>query len=132
MEERIIDYWAAPGTEVLIHEDIDEAIEAILDDWYEDVLPEEIDVYGFSRMKVTFDPEDILESIVTNLDEEYGDPDGHWSDMVTSKMEEASREFARILTKEYKPWACEEVEKVKVDVQSWVKENRPDWLENEK
>ena len=34
--------------------------------------------------------------------------------------------------KEYTPWACEPVVTEEVDTMEWIKEHRPDWLEDKK
>jgi hypothetical protein len=69
-----------------------------------------------------------LEDILDTLDEEFGNPYGD-SFEPTAKMKDAEQAFLRVVEKEYVPWACEEVCRKEIDVLKWVKENRPNWLE---
>lgn len=69
-----------------------------------------IKVYEFKPMAIAKDESslarDILEDIIERLDENFGDPDDFGTE-ATIKMKEASLEFAKVIMKEYKPWACE-------------------------
>jgi hypothetical protein len=47
-------------------------------------------------------------------------------------MKEAAKVFLTAVLDEYVGWACEIVKWETVDVTAWVKENRPDWLEQDK
>ena len=47
-----------------------------------------------------------LERTLDDLDENYGDPDGDYSDP-TEAMKSAARAFARAVLADYVPWACE-------------------------
>lgn len=48
----------------------------------------------------------ILESELNTLDEEYGDPDGDYTEP-TEAMKEAALTLARVILRDYKPWVCE-------------------------
>jgi hypothetical protein len=75
--------------------------------------------------------ENALENLLINLDEEYGDPDDHWTEP-TENMKKAALTFAKEVLKEYVPWACEPTGKeVVIDVLAWSKENRPEWVGGE-
>jgi hypothetical protein len=120
------DFWGEEGQERLSDSCIDDCIEYIVD-MIED-LDVTIEAVAFSMMKVQVNLDSILADIVENLDEEYGDPDGD-AHTPTQSMIDAANQLARVIEKDYAPWACEAIGTVEVDVFSWVKEHRPDWLE---
>lgn len=129
-EKRKAVYWGAPDEERLIHDDMDEAIEAIFDEW-PDPLTGMVTVCGYARMEVSahyLDAESILEDILERLDEEYGNPDGDRSE-ATPPMLDAAKALVAAIKAEYVPWACEEVERHEIDMAAWIREHRPDWLE---
>jgi len=119
--------WGSPDEERLVYTDEDVAIEAILDG-IDGPLPETITICGFARMEIDTLRLIPLEDCLETLDEEYGDPDGEYSES-TEAMKEAERVFLAAIKKEYTPWACEEVCRKEITVADWVKENRPDWLQ---
>jgi hypothetical protein len=130
MSEREIVFWGAEDDGNLSHEDIDEAIEEVLDGapcGIADRLPI-ITMCGFARMPVSMSTLSPLEHCLEHLDEEYGDPDGD-SDKPTPAMLEAEKVFLAVIQTEYKSWTCEVVERRKINVADWIKEHRPDWLE---
>jgi hypothetical protein len=130
-DERKPDYWGAHEEERLVHEDKDEAIEAILDDCAE--MPETIKVCGYARMRpniIEAYKGDVLERLLESLDEEHADPDGD-STEPTEAMKEAEAAFLAVVDKEYESWACEEITQEIVNVQEWVKTHRPGWTENQ-
>ena len=53
----------------------------------------------------------ILEDILENLDENYGDPDSNGTEP-TENMKKASLELTKVLTKEYHVWMCEPTGKI--------------------
>ena len=128
--DRKIVFWGDKEDEHLIHTDMDDAIESILDDIKD--LPETVEVCGFARRELISKgtSNHVLEHLLEHLDQEYADPDGSYSDP-TKGMIEASDTFVAAVLKEYKVWACDLIKRETVNVQSWIKENRPDWLEEE-
>ena len=113
--------WGRPEAERIDHDDLDEAIGAILDDAHPD-RPDEIEVAGYARMVVEAGwprPGDLVEHVLQNVDEEHGDPNGE-RDPITERMLDAAREFLAVVAAEYVPWACEEVVRVRVDVAAWL------------
>lgn len=135
-----IAYWSCrDDLERLSDEDMDEAIEAYLDDlwerdqeWasYKSHLPEKLSVYGWKRIKVNADMLwEPLEDVLDRIDEEYGDPDGDGQD-ITDKMKEAQRVFLEAVAAEYKCWACEVACTREIDPLEWIKEHRPDWMKD--
>jgi hypothetical protein len=118
-------YWNATGSEILIHETIDEAIEAFVDD-LDDIEIEFFGVMtvdGYQRMDHigVVSPEEVLDRTIDLLDETYGNPDG--ATELTDAMRDAARKFIDVIEKEYKPWACEQVCKVDVNVCEWRKDH---------
>jgi hypothetical protein len=133
-----IDLWDCRDySEDLVHTCIHEALDAELDTgwermtWeeYKTSLPATITVYGFQRLKVTGDMlYEPLEDVLERLDEEYGDPCSRGTDE-TERMQQAQRDFLRVVAEEYHCWACERVAEVEVDPVAWIQEYRPDWIE---
>ena len=125
---RTIEYWDSEGEERLTHTDRYDAIECILDGT--DKLPEKIEICGFAHLlpNVELLAHHLLEMFLESLDEEYGDPKGSGTE-ATAAMKEAAKEFTTAVLDEYKVWICILVKRETVDVAAWVKENRPDWLE---
>lgn len=127
--ERPVVFWdCSNDAEVLYYSTKKEAIESHLDD--SDKLAGKITVYGYARMVI---PEP-TESDVMDLVEEFFE--GRWEEYVgedapdiTDRMQEAAQQFFTVMREEFVPWACEQVTSEEVDVLAWIKENRPDWLE---
>ena len=114
--------------ETLEHSDPDDAVESYLDQCG-DPLPEKVTVYGYARLVMEPgepDPGRVLERVLEELDEEYGDPDDATD--ATPAMLAAAREFCEAIRREYPVWRCEKVEQTEVDVATWVEGHRPDWL----
>lgn len=132
IDELKIEMWGGEDDEMLVHENIDDFIESLLDGDPDEDFPASITVCGYKRR--TMDSNDlradqILEDILENLDQEYGDPDGDQTDP-TADMEQAAQALVEAIKKDYEVWSCEGVLLVEVkDVRGWVKEQRPDWLE---
>ena len=121
-------FWGQVDKEQLFHTDEYGCIEEILDDM-NGPFPEKITICAFARMEVNTIILHPLEDCLEALDEEYGNPDnGEYSES-TEVMREAERAFLTTIKKEYTPWMCEEVCRKEIVVTDWIKENRPDWLE---
>lgn len=127
-------YWGQEHDETLHNSDIHDKIEQYLDDCHLRKVSEVglFSVVGYERMSVKgqVDADWILEAALERLNEEHGDPDGHWA-KPTEKMKEAAKAFAKVVEEEYVPWCCEPAVEVVVDPLEWAKEHRPDWLEEE-
>jgi hypothetical protein len=129
MKEREPIFWdCEEECDHLSYTDQDEAIEYFLDGAGDlDKLPNEVKVYGFSPLKISdrFMEGDILEYVLERFDEDFAGED---STEPTDSMIEAEREFLEKVKAEYKVWPCEVVKTETINVQDWIKENRPDWL----
>jgi hypothetical protein len=127
--------------ETLTHSEPDEAIEAALDAWLSPkcnilehlrtAVGETLIVHGFTRLKLltnewSISAEGILESLIERLDEEYG---GDEPTETTDAMETAAQALSLVMHKEYRVWQCEATHEAVVNVEAWIRENRPDWLE---
>lgn len=128
-------YSCNPDEEYLQYDEVDTAVEAYLDDIGFDSFgkpnfPKTLTVYGWARKTVEPDflKDSILEFVTERLDEEYGGED---ASEITVKMQEAEAQFIAVILKEYTPWQCEHVSEEEINVQDWINENRPDWLEGE-
>lgn len=124
-------FWGSADDERLTHTELDDAIESMLDGM-DDIndLPATIEVCGFARMapNAKHEAAGVLERLIEILDEEYGDPDGGYA-VATDSMKVAAEEFVTTVLDEYTVWACELVQRQTVNCRLWIKENRPDWLE---
>ena len=121
--------WGQADEERLTHTAMDDAIESILDGIGD--LPETIEVCGYARREpdARVDVNNVLERILEGLDEEYGDPDGDATEP-TADMISAEKDFIATVLDDYISWACELVKTEKINVNTWIKENRPDWIED--
>jgi hypothetical protein len=134
-------YWGHPDEEHLTCVDPDEAIEEIIDGYYgegeatEDVLRDlgEVSVTGFAHAELNRESvaEMMLEDTLERIGETYGDPDGE-GDQATDAMKSAALVCADAIIADYRVWLCEPVTEYKVNALEWVKENRPDWLEEDR
>ena len=143
MADRQVKFWGPPEAERLIHDDVDEAVEDILDDMYPTPiadLPETIEVVGYAPMAVSMNIVDTiysddspLEMVIERLEEEYGDPEGENEVDITERMKAAERHFLQVVRDEYQPqcWACEEITRVTINVREWIEKHRREWLEDE-
>jgi hypothetical protein len=135
-------YDCDDGAETLSHSEPDEAIESALDQWLNpkcDVLAtlremvgETLTVHAFIRKAVPADEPDVdilLEQVLERIDEEHGNPDEGTTP--TPGMVKAAEEFAAAIRLEYVSWACLPGPKATINVEAWVRANRPDWLAEE-
>lgn len=129
-KERAVEYYSCNrADEHLKARSPNEAIEEYLDG--REDLGGHIMLYHYARkMKPT--PEKlkglVLELVIEQLDLSYdlGPPDEPTEQ--TEEMESAEAIFLRAFLESYVPWACEIVDQTEIDVQAWVRDNRPDWL----
>ena len=70
-----------------------------------------IRVHQYKRLKAEIDTAVLLEDVLEQLDEEYGDPEAILT-KPTQKMIDAARVFAAAILQEYRPWLCEKTGKV--------------------
>lgn len=125
--EREIVFWSCdPCAETLRCVTVDEAMEDYLDGIDKEQWPAELRVEGYARITAHLDPDNLLEKVIKELDEEYNG--GDESSTPTARMRGAALEFVSIVLSEYVVWNCEVMESRTVDVMSWVREHRPSWL----
>lgn len=134
-------YSCDDDAESISSSDPEDAIDSALDRWLEpkvsvlehlkSAVGDTITVYAFKRMKLGKRPtsEDILERVYEELDEEYGDPDQ--ASEPTPTVEAAAEALCALIRAEYVPWACECCGSAVVNVEAFVREKHPDWLEPE-
>ena len=125
-------YWSCnEDEEELTHTSIGDAVEYYLDDIEPHEWPRVLHVYGWreSTIPESFLAGSTVERALEALDEEFGDPDGGYSEP-TQAMKEAEAVFIRAILAEYPCWLCERTSEVEiVDVAAWVREFSPDWLD---
>jgi len=132
------------GPERIDDTEPDDAIERYLDNLLEpnmtvaqvlEALPETVVVYGYAHQVFGASARKalasaLLEDLLERLDEEYADPDNDGT-VDTEPMRQAAHVFIDAVLAEYTVWTCDQVSEQEVEVLPWVKEHRPDWLEDE-
>jgi len=131
---REIVFWdCCEEAETLNHENMDEAIEADIENILfhaekKELLSKPLTVYGFARMLVDMPTaKGVVLDIIESLDDEYGAGDDYTEP--TAKMINASEEFLKVMAKEYVSFACEIVKEVQIDPMEWITTHKPEWLD---
>ena len=122
MATQIKQFWGAEDQERLTHDDMDEAIEELLDG--ADPMPATLTICRYTPMTLVMP--DVLEWLLETLDEEYSNPDDDYT-KPTEAMKVAAEGFLDIVRAEYHVWACDLVERKEIDTAAWIKEHRPGW-----
>ena len=133
-------YSCDQDAETLSHSTPEEAIEAALDQWLSpkvsvlehltSAVGDTITIYAFKRHALPVDepdPERVLEDVLDRLDEENGDPDE--ATTPTVEMEQAAATFCDAIRRLYTVWQCEIAGEATVNVERFVREEFPEWLE---
>lgn len=115
IKEKKIEFWTVnEGIERLSHTSIEDAIEEWADEWdLNKPIPEEVEVYGFSRSELPDEKwiaDAVLDNIWEALDEEYSDYEGYYQAERTDAVKQAALAFARVVRSEYVPWTCNRVD----------------------
>ena len=117
-------YSTSLENERMTAESPEEAVEEMLEDAHSDgIWPDAVQTYAYVPMEAHGWPlhaSDLLEHIIEEIDEEYGDPDE--APEPTPVLVEAAREFCAVLRAEYRVWWC--VRAPKKDVLVQVKGNK--------
>jgi hypothetical protein len=127
--------WGSPAAEVYSLEDLDEAIEHILDASHPDPLDGTIEIVGVTPDTIPPEHRDgmatiLLENLLEWLGEECAAPDGE--DVKTKpEWSTAARAFVDLVADAYPVYVVHEVVRVVVDVPEWVRQHRPEWLESQ-
>ena len=106
--DRKIEFWGDKDDGNLTHTEMDDAIESALDGVdVVNALPETIEVCGFAHMELPSAESlarHVLEDFLEKLDDEYGNPDGDYTEK-TDGMKEAAKEFVAAVLDNYTVWA---------------------------
>lgn len=138
-------FWSChEDNEQLTHESLDEAVEHYLDDLLHPkmsptevlaALPGSLDVYGYARDDGPSEKEQrswamsLVEQLVEWIDDEYGDPDGGGCGNENEPAcQDIAREMVETALQNYVVWRCSKVETKTINVEEWVRRERPDWL----
>lgn len=141
------DFWTCKeDAEQLDCSDEDEAIEEYLDFSLHPnmtaaqamaALPKTVEVYGYTRDEGPDEKEKnswalgLTEQLLEWIDDEYGDPDGETDNENEPEVKNIAREMVDKALENYTIWRCHKVCTKTVDVEEWVKKERPDWLEDD-
>lgn len=118
--------WGEDAAETLYREDIDDAIEDLLD--APDILPESIEVWGYRPVRAELSAARVVDRVLDDLDADYGGP-GTTSSPTPAITAAAEALVAAVLA-DYQVQMCEPVCVVTVcDVRGWVLEHCPEWLD---
>lgn len=126
-------FWDARESEVLEHRDIHDAVEDYVEGMGELPADDEatVRVTGCNqRSAAGFLDGSVLEYALERLDQEFSDPEGEYTEP-TAAMKAAEAAFISAVLAEYHVWTCDEVVDVDVPILPWVREHRPDWLEDD-
>ena len=122
------DLW---GTEQggALHRDPDEAVEAELDG-RDPPLPPILTIHAWAPVGLAMKHGDILERITEDLAGEYEWEEGDPVEP-SQRMIDAEKELVEAFLADYRPTLCQIVpcHEIEVNVADWVRENAPDWLE---
>ena len=119
MERR---FWAVGDKERLSAETSDDAFDEFVEDMTGLDLPETATAHEFGPMVVAApDHLWVLEGVLDQLDEKYGDQDGDSSE-ATGGMIAAAKSFCETIQKEYVSWNCEKTGGTRtVNVADWMR-----------
>ena len=108
-----VNYYGLGDADVL-HGSIEELIEAMVDDACcasEDVIetlgPLEIHVYKKRVINIRAEADNLIDSIMESLDEEYGDPDATEYTKPNPTIRREALRFVQIVAENYNVWECE-------------------------
>lgn len=129
------EFWGEDYADDLTHTAINDAIEEALTGYDSlDEMPEVITMKGYVREDI--DPhvinaliETVCETALARLDDEYGNPN-EWTEP-SKTVKKAAKTFIDILIAEYIVWSGREVDEKEINTRAWIKEYRPEWLEEE-
>lgn len=104
----------------------------LLDPYAHDIVDPKQYVYCYVREKINAFQgaalaDRVLETLLEQLDEEYGDPEGLGTEP-TIRMKEKATAFVDAVLEEYQVWSAKLVGKIEVDLIDWMKENEPEKL----
>ena len=122
------DMWGTDDGGVL-HGDPDEAVEAELDG-RDPPLPPILTIHAWAPVGLAMKHGDILERITEDLAGEYEWEEGDPVEP-SQRMIDAEKELVEAFLADYRPTLCQIVpgHRIEVNVADWVRENAPDWLE---
>ena len=121
-----VKYYSIGEREIPYATDPEEAVREFIDGLLGgEEVPEFVEVQGYALMSIRDSVFDCcLESLLENLDEEYGDPFSFSNYVLSDKAEELFKAFKEQIQKEYPVWLCEEVgEAVQYQVKDIIDEN---------
>jgi len=127
------EYWDCDdGATCLYHSELGDAVgdhldSAPLDDW-----TRKLTVYKYEAVEVdaTFLSGSIIESVLENLDAEFGNEACDPTE-VTTEMMEAEQAFIKRVLELYSPLSYRVIGEEEIDVPTWVRENETHWLKEE-
>lgn len=89
------------------------------------LLPKEVTLNVYTKSKIEYYSLNILDNIIENLEEKYGNPDNEF--IITDRLNAAEKEFVKILIEEYEPWVCHHKYSEILNLHEWISDNN--WLD---
>ena len=128
------DCWATPDAELIRHDDRNEAIADSLDSFaLGKLLPARIEIARFRFKARNIDPqhlgEHISEFLVDTLDDDLGNPEE--APPLPGGITKAIDTLAEACAAQWPVWQMDRFEREWVDVLPWVREHRPEWIEED-
>ena len=113
MTPRTMKYSA--GEDDTLYDSIRELMEHILHDRNgagrdDQEIPETVRVFTHEPPQLKFHPEFLLETVLTQLDGNFGDPNEGTMTRPTRAMRDAAQQFCQIMSREYVPWGLRKSE----------------------
>ena len=113
-------------------EDELECVESYLDLLHGEPLPRTLVLHSYKRKDAAsrIMRSEVLETLMEDVEENFGGESRNPEDAYTPAMEEAEKAFLAVVAAEYVPWQCEADPTLDrtIDVEAWVREHRPGWL----
>ena len=115
-------FYGHPDNEHLSATSIAEAIDMQIEDCWPDI-PDSVEVVKWVQLQVPWQRLNVLDDLLENLDETYGDPEDCTTS--TQAMRDAEKVFIEAIKKDYYVWIHEpEGKPIIISVAYWLMQNR--------
>ncbi len=123
------EYWSVADKEILTATTPDDAFvlhyEPLISD--DALMPKTMTAHRYRPQNASLNANQVLERVLQELDEEYGNPEDYGDDP-TDKMLEAAQEFCQAVIAEYELWMYERTGEIKtVNTKEWAAGYWPEW-----
>lgn len=133
-------FWSVGETETLTYFEVDDAVEAFLDDMdVEDSSAQglrtafgeigDVTVTGYAHEQpcVTDVAAYVVEDLLEYLGNNFGNPEDYGPEP-TQEAKDAAQHFVKVVLDDYPLWICEPVDSVTLNALEWAERERPHWF----